>query len=285
MLNLDKSYSDLFKSHGFATYDDFANYKGSTIVSKPGKRVVRTLELTENGQTKKFFVKQEYFEGLKSLIRRLRKIKALHSSLYMESKIIDLCEQSHIPVMKKVAFGEKYIIGIPVGGILVVEEVKGQEFYQVYCRFSLTQKRILAKAFGLLLGRLHQEGIHSIVRVHDLFLVANHLKDINNCLILIDREHGDIQKCDLTKDICCKQIAKILIKGIRFIKEVPGTVLLAFLNGYFERTAISGSARIEYMISMQNWLQREVTKNKYPNALNQIAPFLTYELVHDKGKI
>jgi len=274
MLEIDDSYSDFFSKNDLNSVDDFLSFNGGRIVSKPDKRVVREIVLNNGSENKKFFIKQETFEGFGVLFRRLRKYGYWRTSLYKESCIIDLCRDADIPVMKKVAFGEKFKFFMPVGGVLVVEEVKGLEFYEAYNKFSLRQKRRLIKAFGMIIGALHNASIDSIVRVHDLFLTDEAMTDLSKSLVLIDREHGEIKKLEMSHKKCSEQIAKILIKSLTHVKDIKKSVLAAFLSGYFEERKMTEGDKGIIKKEVASSLKKEADKSRYEANLGTLETII-----------
>ena len=270
MIEFNNSSKSIFTANGFKTVDDFLSYTEGEIVSKPGKRVVRKMTLGDQI----FFIKQEYFEGFKVLFKRLRKTGSLHSSLFKESKIIDLCQNAEIPVMEKAVFAEKYKFGIPVGGVLVVNEVKGKEFYKTFNDFSISRKRILAKAFGYLIGSIHRAGIDTIVRTHDLLIEDVNLKNYRECLVLIDREHGEINKKQMPEKDCALQIAKILIKSSGYLNHVPKSCLMSFINGYQIARSLDKLRIHKFSKLINEFILKELNKEKYLKNKNTIESLI-----------
>jgi hypothetical protein len=72
--------------------------------------------------------------------------------------IFELFRDYGIPVMKPVVWGERRAFGWSISGFILVEEVGGKEFIEVYRAASLRSRRRLMWVHGEVMGTLHQWG-------------------------------------------------------------------------------------------------------------------------------
>lgn len=119
-----------------------------------------------------------------------------------------------------------------MGGFMLVEEVVGKEFVEVYRVASLRFRRRLMWVHGELLGTLHKKGIESKVHPRDLICVSEDYTNFRKCLVVIDRERGRPYPVNLSLKDRGKSLADIWVKGSFTIGRGALRELLAFLSGY-----------------------------------------------------
>jgi hypothetical protein len=157
--------------------------------------------------------------------------------------------------MKPVAWGEHTILGWPMRGFILVEEVVGREFVDVYREASLRIRRRLFRLYGELMGTLHRKGIDSKVRPEDLICVSDNYKDFRNCFVVIDREHGHPYLTGISIEECGIRLGDIWVKGMYRIGLGERSELLAFLSGYLTGAG-QRSAREERGVIYSNLVER-----------------------------
>ncbi len=202
-------------------------------MSRPSKRHVRRLSLEVAGQKKKYFLKQSGFQSFHLLMKSWCRLQVPLSGTARELLLLELFRDQGIPVMKAVAWGERTVLGWPVRGFILVEEVVGKEFVDVYRGASLRVRRRLFRLYGELMGTLHRIGIDSKVRPQDLNCISDNYKDFRNCFVVIDREHGRPYLMGLSIEQCGIRLGDIWAKGMYRIGLGERSELLAFLSGYF----------------------------------------------------
>ena len=77
-----------------------------------------------------------------------------------------------------------------MSGFILVEEVVGKGFVEVYRAASLRNRRRLMWVHGELMGPLHQRGIESKVHPRALICISQNYATFRKCLVVIDRERG-----------------------------------------------------------------------------------------------
>ncbi len=227
--NLKKSLATI----GISTFQDFINFSNGQLVSRSSKRPVRTLDLNIAGQTKKYFLKQV---GIQSLYVRLKgwyRREPVHSETVHELLVTKLFCRHGIPVMTPVAWGTYTVLSWPVRGFLLVEEVPGREYTEIYRTASLHSRRLLMRAHGELMGTLHQKGIDSKVHTKDLMCISQDYTNFRKCLVVIDRERGVTDPVNISLMNRGKRLAEIWIKGAFMLGATERSELLAFFSGYW----------------------------------------------------
>ncbi len=218
-LHINDSIRSALAKIGLSEFKDFVNYSAGELLSRPSKRPVRSLYLDVAGQKRKYFLKQAGFKWHCSETAR-------------ELLILELFRDHGIPVMTPVAWGESKVFGWSISGFILVEEVVGREFVEVYRDASLRNRRRLMWVHGELMGTLHQKGIGSKVHPRDLICISEDYETFRKCLVVIDRERGLTRLETISLEQRGKTLAEIWIKGAFTIGRGKRTELLAFLSGY-----------------------------------------------------
>ncbi len=231
--HINTNLSGSLEKIGISTFQDFMNFSTGQLVSRSSKRPVRILHLDVEGQTKKYFLKQvgipSFDVGLKAWCR----LQPVQSETVRELLLIELFRHHGIPVMTPVGWGTYTVLGWPISGFLLVEEVVGREFVEVYRAGSLRSRRRLMRAHGELMGTLHKKGIESKVHPKDLMCISEDYRNFQKCLVVIDRERGAPNLVNITVEHRPKRLAEIWIKGTFMIDSAERSELLAFLSGYW----------------------------------------------------
>jgi hypothetical protein len=240
-LHIDEGIKPFLASIGISQFQDFVNYSDGKLVSRPSKRHVRTLYLNLDGERRKYFLKQDGFQRPQEVLKAWRRYQQPCSDTARELLILKLFRAHGIPVMNPVAWGECSIFGWSLGGFILVEEVVGSEFVEVYGAASLRVRRCLMRVHGELMGTLHDRGIESKVHPRDLICISQDYETFRKCLVVIDRERGCIHHVSLSLKDWGKALAEIWVKGAFTIGRGAPSELLAFLSGYFAALGIPRS--------------------------------------------
>jgi hypothetical protein len=228
---------------GVSKFQDFISYSAGQLVSRPSKRPVRTLELEVAGEKRKYFLKQSGIQSLRVVLKAWCRFQAVHSETTRELLLLELFRAHEIPVMNPVAWGTYTVFGWPVRGFILVEEVIGREFVEVYREASLLSRRRLMRVHGELMGTLHQRGIESKVHPQDLICISQDYTTFQKCLVVIDRERGVINPGKISLQHRGKRLAEIWIKGAFILGPGERSELLAFLSGYCAASGLPGQSK------------------------------------------
>jgi hypothetical protein len=222
------------------------DYSAGQLVSRPSKRHIRTLYLDVAGEKRKYFLKQSGLQSLPVVLKTLCRFQVPRLDTTRELLLRKLFCGQGIPVMNPVAWGEYTILGWPFRGFILVEEVLGREFVEVYRDASLRIRRRLMWVHGELMGTLNKKGIESKVHPRDLICISENYATFRHCLVVIDRERGVTRLGSISLMQRGKALAEIWIKGAFTIGRGEQSELLAFLSGY-----CTGSGAKEFSKAMR----------------------------------
>ncbi|OGW26074.1 MAG: hypothetical protein A2X59_10815 [Nitrospirae bacterium GWC2_42_7] len=247
MLYIEDKLKEALAAQGFSSYNSFIEYKGGLRVSRKSKRDVRTIELLVGGKKKNYFIKLARVEPFKRVLQSIRKSQFPHSKVLKELQMLKFFEEQNIPVMRAMAWGEKCILGWPVSGFLLLEEVKGKEFVELFKKSGSRVRRQMMRGYGALVGHVHKKGINAKVRPRDIICVSDDFSDYSKAFVLIDRERGNPFPVDMPMKKCAAQLATLLTKSIQNIGMPEKGELLAFLVGYFSGNRAFYEKRNEFV--------------------------------------
>ena len=238
---------------GISEFQDFINYSSGTLVSRPFKRHVRTLYLDVAGQKKKYFLKQTGRQSFKSVFKAWCRLQSPLSDTAREQLLLELFRAHEIPVMKHVAWGDCRVCGWSVASFILVEEVVGKEFVEVYREASIRTRRRLMWIHGELMGILHKKGIDSKVHPRDLICISQNYTSFQNSVVVIDRERGRTYQEHISLKHRGKTLAEIWVKGAFTLGRGERSELLAFLSGYL---GAAGMQRLNKAMrqDLVNWI-------------------------------
>jgi len=240
---IDPEIREPLIKEGFQGYKQFLSYSGGELVSLQTKRPVRTLYLIVNGRRKKYFLKQVPSESPRVNIKRIRKGRPLHVNTFRELQMLKFYEEQGLPVMQAKGWGERRLGKWPLNGFLLVEEVQGAEFSDLYKSLSRPRQKQLLHAYGALVGYLHRSGISSRVRCRDIKCTTDSFDHFKQCMVIIDRECGKPVKQNLSPEERALHLAKLLLVNSRLIGLPGASGLLGFLNGYCAEHGTEGPDR------------------------------------------
>ena len=262
------SFSQAWQKNGSALKGLFTINDGE-LHSKPTKREVRSFKL--DGDT--YYLKRSSFEGFKKILRLKKKKPPVKTTLDKERHIIRLFEQANIPVMQVLAYGEKRFLGIPVASLLVVNDVKGQAFQNVFSSETPANRKKLAHSLGSLTAAVHNAGINSIVRIFDALCTATPSTNYRDCLTIIDREHGDLHHQQLDQKTRATQIARVYTQSIQHCQQTTRNELLAFLSGYLKNAPTEEKRQFPQAVLDQILQRLNVPKRQH--TLKQVQHILS----------
>ena len=231
-LHINANVRAALQEIGLCEFQNFMTYSEGQLVSRPKKLPVRTLYLMIDGHQRKYFLKEKASQFPYGALRTWFRFQNHPSVTARELRVLELMRELSIPTMTPVAWGELKILGCSIKGFILVEEVIGKAFIDVYRKSSLRVRRRLFRLHGALMGVLHRKGIDSKVYPEDLICVSDNYANFRNCFVVIDREHGHPGLVELSIEQCGIRLGDIWVKGARRIGLGERSELLAFLSGY-----------------------------------------------------
>lgn len=231
-LHINANVRAALQEIGLCEFQNFMTYSEGQLVSRPKKLPVRTLYLMIDGHQRKYFLKKKASRFPYGALRTWFQSRNPPSRIARELKMLELMRQQGIPVASPVAWGEFKILCCSIKGFILLEEVIGKAFIDVYRKSSLRVRRRLFRLHGALMGVLHRKGIDSKVYPEDLICVSDNYANFRNCFVVIDREHGQPHLVELSIEQCGIRLGDIWVKGARRIGLGERSELLAFLSGY-----------------------------------------------------
>ena len=247
MLYIEEELKEALSAQGFNSYRSFIEYKGGLRVSRRSKRDVRTMELLVRGKQKTYFIKLASGDPFKRVWQSIRSGRFPHTKVLKEIQMLKFFEQQQIPVMRAVAWGEKRAFGWPVSGFLLLEEVKGREFVELFKASGSRVRRQMMRVYGTLVGHIHTKGINAKVRLRDIICISEDFSDYAKSMVLIDRERGTPFPVEMPMKKCAAQLATLVTKSIPNTGILDKGEILAFLSGYFSGNRGFYDARKEFI--------------------------------------
>lgn len=213
----------LFENHGIVDFIDLMSANvGTLLSSEKGGRQVRRLEL--DGQT--FYLKRLGHES--PMISMLLFGCWPRSGPIRELMLLRRLSSAGFPSMVPVAWGERKVLGLPMGGFIVVRGIEGEDVAELFDRSSGRDRRAMMQEVGLLVGRLHAAGFFHPVRLKDLIRSAEGM-------MLIDRETSKPwPKVWFTWTSCVRSLSRAVRRTVRDGHKIGPGSAGAFLRGYHE---------------------------------------------------
>ena len=231
-IEVGPEWRDVLCEHGFEKVDDFIDHEGGTIVSKAAKQPVRRIELRHGGEDYCFFLKQQRVKSIKNWLKLVRHPKRELLVSTRECVLLEMCRREGIKVMETVAWGERRLFFWPVAGFVMADQVRGEEFTELYLGSGSSLQRKMMYAYGALVGAMHRKRINSKVRPRDIICRNRSFGDYAESLVLIDRERGKTRYMDMGDRVAIKQILNDWHKNAGFFNYPGLKQLSAFWLGY-----------------------------------------------------
>jgi len=251
-------------------YDSIMGFRGGHVVGHNPEKHVRLISGKAGDNVKRFYLKQAFYERPINILKSILKKGKAHVITERELRLLKLLEGQGVPVMHPVAWGSRRLLGIPLSGFLLVEEVQGKSFTEMYEALDELGRRRLMTAYGALVGFMHKKGLYSIVRVTDMICVSKDFNDFKRSLVVIDREWGSLRKKNISFRKRCEQLGKMFAKMLRWIGLPTDREVISFTRGY-----LNESQDLNYSIS-------QVLERSTFYALRSIKGKAKYDQIREK---
>lgn len=159
-------YEAALRAAGLLDFDFLMKVKGGPASSSHAQRETVPLEIGIDGRPVKFYLKRVFKVPPKHAIAPLFRRRPNWSQPRQEWEVLGALAKRTIPAMKRVAFGERRRLGIPVQALLLVEAVSMPftlenwlvpGFPRPHALDARDRHRLIYE-FGRLIGRLHEQG-------------------------------------------------------------------------------------------------------------------------------
>lgn len=214
-VEIETEWRDALSANGFEEAGDFIDYSDGVVVSRAVKQPVRRIEISHGGEDYCFFLKQQRVRSIKNWLKLVRHPKREMLVSTRECRILEMCRHAGIEVMQTVAWGERRLFFWPVAGFVMADQVKGEEFSQVYLESGPRVQRKMMYAYGALVGAMHAKRINSKVRPRDIICRDRSFASYSDSLVLIDRERGKPRYMDMGDKLAIKQLLGVWHKNAK----------------------------------------------------------------------
>lgn len=166
ILEIEPSHQSLLGAAGLVEFDAFMLVAGGKPVSWHRHRETVPLDLSINGRSGRFYLKRVFRVPPKHAFWPLFRLRKGESQPRHEWRILDQLQRAGIPAMRRVAFGERRRLGMPVSAFLLVEAVPVPHTLENWLvpgfpKPAAVDQSLLGRLLhdvGTLLGRLHHAG-------------------------------------------------------------------------------------------------------------------------------
>lgn len=166
ILEIEPSHQSSLGAAGLVEFDAFMRVAGGKPVSGHRHRETVPLDLSINGRSGRFYLKRVFRVPPKHAFWPLFRLRKGESQPRHEWRILDQLQRAGIPAMRRVAFGERRRLGMPVSAFLLVEAVPVPHTLENWLvpgfpKPAAVDQSLLGRLLhdvGTLLGRLHHAG-------------------------------------------------------------------------------------------------------------------------------
>lgn len=238
---VDEKYQAEFQANDLGSFQKLYNCSIGSLVRGGKKKTIKRFSLCKEGGQEGFYVKKRRISLKDHVKSALQRRKPASCQTRHEVKLLQLYKSLGAPVVETVAWGEQRWLGIPLRGVLVLQEVEGEDFVDKIKSGNRFERMRLIKAYGRFVGSLHSKGlISSKARVTDVICVSANSREWREFqYTLIDREKGPLEIEAFDLDKISKVLSDILVRfvlytGVPETKEIAG-----FLQAYVEGAGFS----------------------------------------------
>ncbi|HVP11997.1 MAG TPA: lipopolysaccharide kinase InaA family protein, partial [Phycisphaerae bacterium] len=126
ILEIEPAYQAALQAAGLADFDAMMEVRGDAAIGWHNHRETLPLEIDVDGQCRRFFLKRVFKVPPKHAFWPLFRLRRGCSQPSREWHILGELARADIPAMRRVAFGEKRRLGLPIAAFLLVEAVPMQ---------------------------------------------------------------------------------------------------------------------------------------------------------------
>lgn len=206
---------------------------GELLDSGRNGRELRRIKICLQDQTRTFYLKRLAKEPFFKLAQMALFGYLPRSGPLREQLLLKRLNKAGFATMRPVAYGERRCFGWPVGGFLLVEEVRGIEVADFYQICEPAMRYSLMEALGEYLGKLHRTGFFQPVRLKDVFLQERPAGAGEGFdFVLIDRETSKPGPARFAKTRSLQALARTARRTLRDGYALGRGEIRSFCRGY-----------------------------------------------------
>lgn len=240
-VGIERAFLPWMEAAGLAGFRDFFEKPVGEPLSLDGNgRELRRISIEAEGVRRTFYLKRIGREPFAKLAQMLLFGCRPRSGPLRELRLLQELQQAGFATMRQVAWGEKRLLGWPVGGFLLVEQVAGTEVADLFEEGDPELLRRLCHDLGAYLGRLHQAGFFQVVRLKDLFCPAVPTgAESGFAFVLIDRETSKPRRKRFSVNSAFHALARAARRVLRDGFRLRRAELRSFFQGYLAGSHLS----------------------------------------------
>ena len=229
---IKNKWKETFHSKGLESFNSFMSEKEFyKLITKEKNGAVYKLNFEDESN---FYLKLKYKEQKRKIVRAiLRKGKYIHP-IVNEVQNTQFLQSLNFETAKIAAWGYSKKFGITQASFIITEEVKGEEFIDLYEKSDFTFRQQMYTEYGKLLGIIHYNRIDSYIRIQDL--LCNISSNGSPKFTIIDREVGSLNKRRISVTRLKDILARIFYEVLKRYKRIPISSKegLSFCKAYLE---------------------------------------------------
>lgn len=249
-------FEDFIRQNALDSYARvLARNKGRIITRRP-ERSVTCLSFKDDERTRNVYLKVVGRCGFKKYLKSIFCLRRPELPTCRESRELQRLAKKGVAVCSPIAWGRSSFLLWPLQGFLMVDEVKGKSFIELYEESDRAGKMKLMALYGRMLGRLHKKGCFQVVRPNDMICARQPNVNIRiEDIVLIDREYVEPGTDSYEEEMAFKGLSWSIIGSLRLIKVDSLARYGPFVDAYCHEIGLTA----EKQAVLRNVLCCEIT--------------------------
>jgi hypothetical protein len=155
----ETGWESFFASHQLRVFDDFFNYSLGQTINQNSKRNVIVLELDDNGQSRRFFMKRFIHPHFKDMLSAFGHFGSLCSQAEVEWRNANILLKNGIETYHPVCYGVHSCLGMEQQSFFMTEQINGpcllDTLAESWASLEEAQRRDLVIRLGKLFQKIH----------------------------------------------------------------------------------------------------------------------------------
>ena len=263
----DPDFRALLLRHGLDSFERLMAAGLGQRVARKRQHEMRRIELaTEDGGVLACYLRRSFGDSPGAVVKALLRGRMPHAACMREYLMIRELARFDLPVMRPLAWGERYVRGLPRESALLVEAVPGQSASKLLADGDRAQADRVLCAAAALAGRLNRAGFFQPLRLRDMVCKIDSADDGGTLeLTLIDRETTLARRRKPKPARCADFLARSYCKLLQAGFEPDLRQTLTCLGEYQAamRSASTRSSRQLYEDAARHFLRLTGPGKKY----------------------